>query len=657
MSKRTPPESIKLGRQFIGARIVREAVNIADRTVELAFSSEQPVERWWGIEILSHDKGDADLGWLSSGRAPYLVDHDTGQQIGVIEKAWIGNDKTGRALARFGTSPRAEQELQDCAAGIRVNVSVGYLISELTLVEMNGDPDDDGDQDATYRAKWTPLEISNVAIPADMTVGIGRAAAGDDAREVRIIATRDKGKTTMETDAEKAARLEREQRERTEREQAERSRVELAGASAEAVKTERQRIADIMVLGQRHNMRTLAEKHVADGTSIEAFRGVMLMAIEPGKPLETAQADLGMSPKDARQFSFVRAMRAQLAPGDAARLAPFEVEASRAVADKVGRAPNGFFVPVDVQRSQMQGRSLSVGTTTAGGFTVETDLLAENFIGLLRNSMMTRAMGATVLSGLVGNVAIPKQTGAATVTWQPEAANPSESDQAVGQVTLSPKQAMGFTDYSRLLLQQSSLDVENFVRADLAAIMGLAIDLAGLHGTGSSNQPTGIAATSGIGSVVGGTNGAAPTWGNVVGLETAVAVANAAVGATGYLTNAAVRGKLKTTDKTAGGYGQFIWPDVAGPAPGFGLLNGYKVGVSNQVSSTLTKGTAAGICSALFFGNWADLMIGEWGVLDLLVNPFTNAVSGAVRIHVYQTVDIGVRRAASFAAMLDALTP
>ncbi len=299
MSKRIPPKSIKLGRQFLAARIDRTAVDAEKRTVELAFSSETPVARWWGIEILGHEQGEMNLDWLSSGRAPYLVDHDTGQQIGVIERAWLGNDGKGRALARFGTTPRADQELAECAAGIRVNVSVGYQIDELTLVEVEGDPSDD-DVEPTYRAKWTPLEISNVAIPADMSVGIGRAAAGDDGREVRVIAKRQQEKQTMETEQEKAARIEREQREQREREAADTARIE--AARTEAGKAERQRVADLLALGERHNQGPLAKEHIEKGTSLAEFRGIMLNTIAPGTALEKPATDLGLSDKEARSF-------------------------------------------------------------------------------------------------------------------------------------------------------------------------------------------------------------------------------------------------------------------------------------------------------------------------------------------------------------------
>jgi HK97 family phage major capsid protein len=668
------PDKLKIGRQFLSALTKRESVNLADRTVELAISSEQPVERWWGIEILSHEPGDVDLGWLSSGRAPLLLDHDTGQVIGVIVKAWLGTDKVLRALARFSTSPLAEQVMQDSAAGIRVNISVGYQINELTLVEMDGDPDNDGDAEPTYRAKWTPLEASYVAIPADMTVGVGRDAP--DGREVRVNhRSSNQGNQNMETEQQRIEREAREARERQERQErqereqreaAERARAE---GVTEATKAERQRIADILALGQRHNKGPLAQEHVEKGTSLAAFRGIMLENLSPGTALEKPQTDLGLSEKEARAFSFVKLIAAQarqkIDGGNARDVAPFEVEAHAEIEKRLGKPAQGFYVPLDAQRAkfkpvderglQMAGQrsTLAVGTNSLGGYTVATELV--DFIDLLRNQMMTRAMGARVLTGLVGNVAFPKMTAAGTAYWVGESGTPTGSNQTFGQVTMSPKTVAGYVDMSRLLLKQSSLDVEMLVRTDLSEILAIAADLAALHGSGSSNQPTGIAATSGIGSVAGGTNGAAPTWPNIVALETAVAVANAAIGNTGYLTNPSVRGKLKTTDKTSGGYGQFIWPDTP-MSNGMGQLNGYKAGATNQVSSTLTKGTASGVCSAIFFGNWADLMIGEWGVLDILVNPYQGATAGDVRVHAFMSLDIAVRRAASFAAMLDALT-
>jgi HK97 family phage major capsid protein len=359
---------------------------------------------------------------------------------------------------------------------------------------------------------------------------------------------------------------------------------------------------------------------------------------------------IGLSRDELRSYSIVRAINA--AASQDWRGAQLEREASEATAKRMGRSPQGFWVPQDVLAAEQ--RDLVVGTPSAGGYLVATDLLAQSFIELLRNRMMVRAAGATVLAGLVGDVAIPKQTGGATAYWVGESGSPTEGAQTLGQVALSPKTVGAWTDISRKLLKQSSIDVEVFVRNDLTSVLGLAMDSAALHGPGTGNAPTGIAATSGIGDVAGGTDGLAPTWAHMVALETAVAVDNADLGRLAYMSNAKVRGKLKSTPRTAT-YGDImIWEPTSGNTP----VNGYPFHVTNQVSSTLTKGsgTGVGVCSAIFFGNWADLIIGMWGGLDILVDPYTGGTAGTVRVIALQDVDVAVRHAESFAAMLDALT-
>lgn len=350
-------------------------------------------------------------------------------------------------------------------------------------------------------------------------------------------------------------------------------------------------------------------------------------------------------------YSLLNLIRANLAARegrpDAWQIARREMEISDDISKRLGRQPQGFFVPMSALN--VEHRDLVKGTPSAGGDLVATDVLAGSFIELLRNRMVVKQAGATVLGGLVGDVAIPRQTGAGTAYWLAESGAPTESQQAFDQVPMSPKTVGAFTDISRKLLKQSSIDVEMFVRNDLASVLSLAIDRAALHGDGTGNQPTGIASTSGIGSVAGGANGAAPTLANIVQLESEVAIDNADVGRLAYVTNSKVRGKLKQTEKVAT-TGQFLWEN--GPNP----LNGYGAFVTNQVRSDLDKGTSTGVCSAIFFGNWADLVIGMWGVLDVLVDPYTGGTSGTVRVITLQDVDIAVRHAQSFAAMLDALT-
>lgn len=364
-------------------------------------------------------------------------------------------------------------------------------------------------------------------------------------------------------------------------------------------------------------------------------------------------AQIGMGAMDLRNWSMLRAInamdKAQRGQRDAWAGAELELEASQAVAKRMGVEPQGFYVPADVVQAEL--RDLTVGTATAGGHTVATELLASSFIDVLRNRLALNAAGITILANLAGDIAIPRQTGAATAYWVGEGNAPTESQQAVDQVTLTPHTVGAYTDYSRKLLKQSSIDVENFVRTDLASVLALAIDYAGLHGDDGTdaNQPDGLAQLSGIGSVVGGTNGLAPAWSHIVDLETAVAVDNADVGRLAYVTNAKVRGKLKQTEK-ASSTGSWVWADGNTP------LNGYNAVVSNQVDSDLDKGTSTGVCSAIFFGNWQDMILGMWGGLDIMVDPYSNSTTGTTRIVALQDVDFGFRHAESFAAMLDALT-
>lgn len=599
----------------------RAQINADTRTAELAFSSEAPYERWWGIEVLDNTPGAVRLGRLTSG-GPLLMDHDTRDQVGVIESVRIDADRVGRAVVRFGKSARAEEVWQDVQDGIRRNVSVGYTIHKATLVETSDTGLD------TYRVTdWEPLEISLVSVPADASVGIGRSAADGGDNPIQILKEHRmpaENTTTNEAPVDHAA-IERAATER---------------ANQDATK----RAADIIAIGEmfaKQGGERKAAEALRAGKTVEQFRAEMLQHMAT-QPLHTA--DIGLTEKEARAFSFVRAFNALANPTDrkAQEAAAFEREASDAVAAKQGRSAQGFFVPAEVQR-----RDLNVTTATAGGNTVATNLLAASFIDLLRNKMAVTDLGAQFLTGLVGNIAIPRATGGATAYWVAESGSPTESQAAFDQVTMTPKTVGAYSDISRKLLLQSSIDVEGFVRNDLATVLALAIDLAAINGSGASNQPRGVLNTSGIGDVAGGTNGLAPTWAHMVELESDIAIANADVGTMGYLTNAKVRGKLKTTSKVSGQNG-FVWED--------GMVNGYNAAVSNQVPSNLVKGASGAVCSAIIFGNWSDLIIGQWGTLDLMVDPYSGSTSGTVRVVALQDVDIAVRNAVSFSAMLDALT-
>ena len=604
------------GRAQRSLQLERGAINEEARTVTLAFASETPVERWWGNEILECSTAAMRQGRLRTG-ANLLCDHNTRDVVGVVESVEIGADRIARAVVRFGKSARAEEVWQDVKDGIRRNVSVGYLIHRAVLVE-------ERDGQETYRiSDWEPYEISLVSVPADASVGVGRSLSGTQAPAAPASASTTPSPTeetrTMTTEATTAA------------------------PAQPAAPAQRDHAKEIATLGKSvPGGVELANDAIQRGLTVDQFQGELIRHLAT-KPKPTA--DIGMTDQEVRRFSVVRALHALANPLDAnARsAAAFEFEASAAAAQKMGKQARGLMLPYDVVRAS----DLVKGTASKGGNLVATELLSGSFIDLLRNAMVINNMGAVTLSGLVGDIAIPKQTGAATAYWVAEDGSPTQSGQTIGQVLMSPKTVGAFTDISRKLLLQSSIDVEGMVQNDLATVLGLAIQQAGL--VHAADRPKGIlgghVATP---TVVGGTNGAAPTWEHIVGLETAVSVANADVGTLAYLTNAKVRGKLKTTSKVSGQNG-FIWEN--GDTP----LNGYRCAVTNAMPSNLTKGTANN-CSAAIFGNWADLVIGMWGSLDLTVDTTTLGTSGAVRVIALQDVDIAVRNAESFATFADILT-
>jgi len=347
-------------------------------------------------------------------------------------------------------------------------------------------------------------------------------------------------------------------------------------------------------------------------------------ATAQAQPIASGPVDLGLSDKQVREFSFIRAIRAQAFPNDrkAWEDASFEREVSEALQAKTGRSAQGYLVP-----DQVLQRDLTIGTASAAGDLVATDFRAGSFIELLRNRMALDSLGVTMLTGLTGTVAIPRQTGAATAYWVAEKGTLTESNPTVDQVNMTAKTLGAYTEFSRRLLLQSSLDVEQMVRAELATVIALEIDRAALYGLGTTNQPQGLKNVTGINTEDFGA--AAPTYGEVVSMETKINADNADIGSMAYLTNSTTFGGFKTTEK-ASGTAQFLLE------PG-GTVNGYPARRSNQVAS-----------GDVFFGVWNQLIIGMWSGVDLQVNPYALDTSGGIRVTAFQDLDIAVRHPEAF---------
>ena len=471
--------------------------------------------RYFGNEVLSHEMDAANLSRLNDG-APLLFNHDPDRVVGVVERAWVdGEKKRGYVKVRFSRNKFAQEVLDDVRDNILRGISFGYSIDKM---EERGD-----DFVAT---RWSPYEVSVVSIPADPTIGIGRSLT-----EEIVVQAAPAASPTPEPEMENTPDLE--------------------VIRSEAVEAERTRIAAISALGDKHQMQDLARELIDGGRTVDEARAAVLekLGTQPVEQVirsaDVTSNDVGLSDKETRSFSFARALNYLANPSDssARRAAEFEIEVGKAAAQKYERSSNGIVIPNEVLR-----RDLVVGIPTAGGNLVADELLAGSFIDLLRNRLALAQAGVTMLTGLQGNISIPRQTSAATAYWVGENGSPTESQQAIDQVNMTPKTVGAFVDYSRRLLLQSSIDVEGMIRNDLARVIALELDRAAIYGTGSSNQPLGLTNTTGIGSQTITTFG---TFAEYIGMETDVASANADGGSLRYIINAAARGALKSTSKDA----------------------------------------------------------------------------------------------------------
>jgi HK97 family phage major capsid protein len=471
-------------------------------------------------------------------------------------------------------------------------VSVGY-----ELLDIREEPAKKGEPQ-TYRAvRWRPLEVSLVSIPADMTVGVGREAPASVLPQPK---TQETGMTPDQIEAP-APR-----------------------ANDEALEARRQK--EIMDLATLANVRDMGVNAVLNGDTVELFRGKVLLARQgEAKPLGVAPAQLDMTPKEVARYSVFRAMRA--AAENDWKDAGLELEAHRELSKRfgAGQGKRSFYVPLDVQK-----RDLVAATPSAGGNLVATDNIS--FIDILRARSVVMRMGAMRMTGLVGNVTVPRQTGAATAAWLAnEGTAVSESDQTFGQMALSPKNVAAYTELSRQLMMQSSPSAEMIVMNDLAAVVALAVDSAAIQGTGLTGQPTGIVNTAGIGSVTGTTIG----YAGILEFQTDVMAANALINpaTSGYVTTPAVAALLATRQR-------FASTDT--PLWEGGLMDGRVAGFGAMSSTQMPA-------SRLLFGDFNQLVIAEWGALELDVNPYANFPAGITGVRAFYTVDVGVRYAASFA--------
>lgn len=479
----------------------------AKRTAEFSVSSEYPVERWFGFEILDHNANSIRLERFKDGAAHR--DTHYGDQIGIIEAVWLDQmERKLRVRVRYSKSARGSEIFQDVLDGIRKNVSIRYEIHELVLEK-------EVDGVSTYRiTDWEPIHSSEEADGADPTVGHERSEDNEpdtviplqldsdksiedqindfnskNERKLKIIVTQKTRSTTTMTPEEKEAL-----------ELAQRQKIENAEKSAE--KRAAERIADIYAIAddfQKNvpgvNLREEAKKAIAENKSSNEFRIFVMSELKKPNALRTPVTDIGLSDKEKNKFSIRKAILAMV-DGRVDTLG-VEYEASKVIADKLGRSQlkNNLFLPYEIQNRQIvtpKQRDLVVGTDASGGFTVKKEYPAQSFIEILQDSNALVQAGVSVIENLQGKVPMTRELSSNIFYMAAESAGPTQSDITFGQAEYGPETGGALTKMSHKFLLQNSIGGEAYATRKLAMAIALGISNEGLSGSGTTPHPRGL---------------------------------------------------------------------------------------------------------------------------------------------------------------------
>lgn len=649
-------------------------------------------------EVLSQKAEDVDTTRMDLGALPLLRDHNgwsVDSVIGSVEGMEF-EDGRGRAVVSFDESDEENQKIKrKVDNGVLRNVSVGYSLDNAEVEEIPGEGRDD--PPTRIFRNWSPTEISLVAVGADPNAGIGRS--NDQRQRPVSLAVINRSGSDTRNDSQTT-----EDRQMPDTTPPTGTRSEPTGQASAAPAvvtadademTARVAAADELDKWSRTYEDVGGDKIAAEirrefpdyRVWADKFRERVAAAqrerYENGpQPPEDASGTIGMSEREAEGFSLRRAMI--VAGSESGEMGfsradidtygcGFEQEAMTAARQQIQKdnlrtLSGNFTIPQDVldrrfrvprigrshPMAGMMSRDLTV-TMTGGDNSndvsnvVADNLLVGSFIEAVRHysAVIDRVQ---VLDGLVGNIEISIQDGVASVTWNGETAatDMRDSDISLDQRQARPKNMGISTKITRQSLIQATPAMDMLVERDATLQAALALDIAILDGSGSSNQPRGVRNTTGIGSVVAAPTtanaGGKATHGVTVDLETQVDQDNSLVGDLAYVTRSPVNGQMKKEIKGGAGSGRFVSEG--------GIVNDYPLLKSNQLPANVAKGTSANN-TPILFGDWMQVILCMWSGLDMIFDPYTLAGRRLARFFFYQDVDLVIRHPESFAVCND----
>lgn len=615
---------------YRSAQLSRAEADEQNRTVIVAFSSEQSVQRSFGLEVLSHNPIDVDLSFLASGRAPLLLEHEREDQIGVVESATIDQDKVGRAVIRFSKGKEGDEVFQDVLDGIRSNISVGYKIT--------GQRIEDTPNGKVVYCQWTPVEISVVSIPADQTVGVGRAA-DEVATESQSINNNENGsqsvnetigsqseQTTSDSQIANEVTTEAEIADLTNT--AQRSDQSIKGKNTMTIETqfdadsirsaERARVSEITSIAKRFDAEDVATQFVADGRSVDEFRAAVLEKMSKA-PAVRSTATIGLPDKEAQEYSLGRAIAA-LVSGDWSE-AGYELECSRAAAKAQGKLQtrSNLFVPAEVLT-----RSAGANAVTAAGNPSLVNRTKVGFMDVLFNNTIAQRLGVQYMTGLNGVIELPKFTSAVQARFVDEGQDGTIDAITSGVVELKPRTLVALAELTRSMVLNGTA-MEQRIQAQLQKAVATKIDAAVFE---AILAETGIAwGTLGAGGV---------DYAAIRELIKDVEVANALNDMAMFAFNPIVGNALATTVKDTNTAGIYLRADD-------GSVAGYQTASSNHVGSNI------------IFGDFSNVTVGNWSTLELAIDDSAKFASGGFLLRAITDIDVAVTRPEAFAGYKNVL--
>jgi HK97 family phage major capsid protein/HK97 family phage prohead protease len=709
----------KLGRQYRRVQVASDGYNADDHTVSMAVSSETPVDRYYGDEILSHAKGAIRTNRLKGG-VSLLFNHNYDALLGRTTDYKLTDGGPLTVTARFGPSSLAQEKEAEVAAGVLVDVSIGYIVHEWEIVE-------DKNGNRTYTATdWELLEASLVTVPADPTVGVGRAAdaadhpvkvrsftrATDEPAETKpvvepaategdraLAAGGNAGENTNVTEVgvPKAARAvdpvsETETSTKTPTEQRTTTMAEATTTTTTTVDLAAQNQARLTGLRALHtqypnefNERALKAAESLD-VSVDAVKGRIADSIIAGSqrsevPTLGDEIADDMNERETKQYSLRNAYAYavnQVKPGtfrDKGAEAGLEREISQTLSKRaeqrgVPGLGGSLLIPGATSRlfaRQAQQRALASG----GGAGTATNVIevTPEPIELLRARTAVLALGARMMTGLFGEIKLPRQTGAGTSNWLAEGSAATETDPTLDAITMSPSRLSMWNAYYRELLLQSALSVDAFLAADRMNVLARSLDTACIAGSGTAPVPLGLLNQSGLtavlagttraanGTVTAGSGGVAPTFVDYNNMEAAIATANADIGTMSWLSTPKIRAAGRSIPQIPGSaVSGFTWPNSKVDSRGIqeGPLGYPALVTSNAVLTGFTANSVANL-HAIVLGVWDQMLIGDWGLSEVIVDPYTGASEALYNITEHAFYGTNVRHIAAFCACTSAL--